>query len=89
MLFDGAVASVAASLGRDGATHGNTAGIESSWNQLCKKGILNSNARRYFYKTAHNSDHKFVFNALAKSTVINTIGSVAVTLKNILKGVFQ
>ena len=86
MLFDGVVSAVTAYWGKDGASYGNTAGINASWNQLAKKGVSNSNARKYFYKTAHNSSGEFVLTSLAKSTGKNALGSSAITFKNWLKG---
>ena len=82
MVFDGAVSAVCASFSRNGASHGNTAGINASWNQLFKKGAFNKNAQKYFFKTAHNSDHKFVLKSLAEGLGYNTIGSGVITAKN-------
>ena len=89
MLFDGTVSAIAASKGRDGAEYGNTAGIDAAWNQLFKKGLFDPNARKYFYKTAHNSDKKFVLASLLNSSKINAIGSAIITAKNWVRGRFQ
>ena len=87
MLFDGAVSAATAYWGQNGASYGNTAGINASWNQLSKKGVLNSNARKYFYKTAHNSSGEFVLTSLAKSTVKNTVGTGVIAFKNWMRGI--
>ena len=87
MLFDGAVSAVAAGFGGNGASYGNSGGINASWNQLFKKGLSNSNARAYFYKTAHNSSKKFVLTALKDSLDISFRGTAVITLKNLVRGV--
>ena len=69
-------------LGGDGASYGNVAGINSSWNRLFNKGVTNKNALRYFYKTAHNSGKEFVLTSLGKSTLKNAVGSGIIALKN-------
>ena len=89
MLFDGAVSAVAAGFGGNGASYGNSGGINASWNQLFKKGLSNSNARAYFYKTAHNSSKEFVLTSLGKSSAKNALGSVVITLKNRFGGFFN
>ena len=86
MLFDGAVSAVTAYWGGNGASHGNTAGINSSWNQLFKRGMSNQNARKYFYKTAHNSDGIFVLSSLIKSLYKSAVGSGVIVGKNYIKG---
>ncbi len=87
MLFDGVVSAVTANWGGNGASHGNTAGINSSWKRLFNKGLSNSNARKYFYKTAHNSGKEFVLSSLGISSAKNTIGSLVIAGKNKLKSV--
>lgn len=81
-----AVSAVTAYWGGNSASHGNTAGINSSWNQLFKRGISNQNARKYFYKTAHNSDGIFVLSSLIKSLYKSAAGSGVIVGKNYIKG---
>ena len=89
MLFDGAVAAITAGFSGPGASYGNTAGINASWKQLCKRGISNPKARQYFYKTAHNAKKKFVLTAVFEASGWNTAGSAVMFIKNKLKGVFE
>jgi len=84
MLFDGFVGLVCGARGGNGASYGNTAGINSAWKQLSKRGIFNKKAQVYFAKTAHGKGGKFVLDALAESQKISTIGTVIITVKNIL-----
>ena len=85
MLLDGAISGVFAYWGNDGASYGNTAGINASWKQLFKKGLSDSNALKYFYKNAHNSNKKFVLTALEESTGLNTAGTITIGFKNKIK----
>ena len=73
--------------GGKGATHGNVAGIKSSWKQLLKRGLNDPKARSYFYKNAHNSVGKYVFNDLLKSSGKNAVGSIVIMGKNYLREV--
>ena len=75
MVFDGAVGLACGIIGKNGASFGNTAGINASWKQLLKRGLSNKAARSYFAKTAHNAEKKFVLTALKKGLAINAGGA--------------
>ena len=81
MVFDGAVGLVCGVIGKNGASYGNTAGINASWKQLLKRGISNKSAQAYFAKTAHNAEKKFVLTALKEGLEINAIGSMISVVK--------
>ena len=88
MVFDGVVSGIFAYKGGNGASHGNTAGINASWKQLFKKGLSDFSAIKYFYKNAHNSNKEFVLTSLRKSTLLNMYGTISITIKNEVKEVF-
>ncbi len=75
MAFDGAVGLACGIIGGNGASYGNTAGINASWKQLLKRGLSNKSAQSYFAKTAHNAEKKFVLTALKNGLVINAGGA--------------
>lgn len=89
MLFDGAVGLVCGIAGGNGASHGNTAGINASWKQLLKRGLTNPKAKEYYIKTAHRMGGDYVMTALKGSLKINAGGSLITTVKSWIKGALK
>ena len=82
MLFDGVVGLVCGARGGNGASYGNSGGINAAGKQLFKRGFFNPQARSYYAKTAHNMGGEYVFKPLLKSLGISAIGSAVVAGKN-------
>ena len=84
MLFDGAVGLVCGIWGDNGASYGNSAGINAAGKQLLKRGLFNPKAWSYYVKVAHNMGGEFVLKSLMKSLGKSAIGTTVITIKNIL-----
>ena len=82
MLVDGAVGLVCGAWGGNGASYGNTAGINSAGKQMLKRGLFDSAARSYYRKTAHRLGGDFVLKPLFESLGKTALGTAAVTVKN-------
>lgn len=82
MLFDGAVGLATGYLGGNGASYGNTKGINASWKQLSKRGFFDKGARAYFEKTAHRAGGDYVKDALLHSMNYTKKGAAIITVKN-------
>ena len=85
MFIDGAVGLATGILGREGASYGNSKGINVAWKQLFKRGLFNSKAQAYFVKTAHRQGRKFVLKALGESLGINSAGEIVIIMKDRFK----
>ena len=85
MLFDGAVGLVCGAWGGNGASYGNSDVIMAAGKQLFKRGFLNSQARSYYAKTAHRLGGDYVFKPLLESLGKSSIGTIVVTIKNIVR----
>ena len=89
MLFDGAVGLICGIAGGNGASYGNTGGINAAWKQFGKRWVSGDGfdaAFGHFVKQAHRIGGDFVLEALSDSLHISAIGSYVITAKNLLKG---
>ena len=85
MLIDGAVGLVCGAWGGNGASYGNSGGIMAAGKQLFKRGFFNPQARSYYAKTAHRLGGDYVFKPLLESLGKSSVGTTAVTIKNIVR----
>ena len=85
MLIDGAVGLVCGAWGGNGASYGNSGGIMAAGKQLFKRGFFNPQARSYYAKTAHRLGGDYVFKPLFESLGKSSVGTTAVTIKNIVR----
>lgn len=84
MLFDGVVGLACGIWGGNGASYGNSGGINAAGKQLFKRGFFNSQARSYYAKVAHNMGGEYVFKPLLKSLGKSAVGAAVVIGKNLL-----
>ena len=85
MLIDGAVGLVCGAWGGNGASYGNSGGIMAAGKQLFKRGFFNPQARSYYAKTAHRLGGDYVFKPLLESLGKSSVGTTALTIKNIVR----
>ncbi len=85
MLFDGVVGLACGIAGGNGASYGNTKGINAATKQWFKRGFFDSNARSYYVKNACREGGEHVFDALLSSLDKTVIGAAITTGKNWLK----
>ena len=78
----GAVGLACGVWGGNGASYGNTAGINSAGKGLVRRGLFNSAAQSYYRKTAHRLGGDFVLKPLFESLGKSALGTAAVTVKN-------
>ena len=84
MFFDGVVGLACGIAGGNGASYGNTKGINAATKQWFKKGFFDSNARKYYIKNACRAGGDHVFDALLDSMNKTVIGAAITTGKNVL-----